>query len=113
MSLLGLLVHLFWILVTSPLGFKARVGSVLLPFYGGKCNVHSPRSTSGAIPANLLTASHYMRSSAEVGNGEGSPAEKTNALSFEFFLYSQSLTGLTGFHAKPPLIAVRPVGPCE
>ena len=42
----------FGFLVTSPLGFKA-----LFAFYRGECNVHSPRSTSGATRANLLVAS--------------------------------------------------------
>ena len=41
----------FGFLVTSPLGFKTRV---VLPY---SLFVHSPRSTSGATPANLLTAS--------------------------------------------------------
>ena len=40
----------------SSLGFKARVGSTLFAFCGGKCNVHSPRSTSGATCADLLVA---------------------------------------------------------
>ena len=44
-------------LVTSPLGFKAKVGSALFAFCGGACNVHSPRSTSGATCAKLLAAS--------------------------------------------------------
>ena len=45
-------------LVTSPLGFKARVGSALQLYSHcrGKGNVHSPRSTSGATHANLLAA---------------------------------------------------------
>ena len=47
----------FGFLVMSPLGFKARVGSALFAFCGGKCNVHSPRSTSGATHADLLAAS--------------------------------------------------------
>ena len=38
----------FLFLVTSPLGFKARVGSASFAFCGGECNVHSLRSTSGA-----------------------------------------------------------------
>ena len=46
----------FGFLVTSPLGFKARVGSALFAFCGGECNVHSPRSTSGATLADLLAA---------------------------------------------------------
>ena len=37
----------------SPLGFKARVGSALFAVCGGECNVHSPRSTSGATLADL------------------------------------------------------------
>ena len=55
----------FGFLVTSPLGFKARVGSALFTFCRGKCNVHSPRSTSGATHADLLAAnnvaSHFNR----------------------------------------------------
>ena len=43
----------FGFLVTSPLGFKVRVGSALFAFCRGECNVHSPRSTSGAILADL------------------------------------------------------------
>ena len=46
----------FGFLVTSPLGFKARVGSALFAFCRSECNVHSPRSTSGATLANLLAA---------------------------------------------------------
>ena len=46
----------FGFLVTSPLGFKVRVGSALFTFCGGECNVHSPRSTSGATHADLLAA---------------------------------------------------------
>ena len=46
----------FGCLVTSPLGFKAGVGSALFAFCGGECNVHSPRSTSGATLADLLVA---------------------------------------------------------
>ena len=41
--------------MTSPLGFKARVGC-LIRIFGGEHNVHSPRSTSGATLANLLAA---------------------------------------------------------
>ena len=47
----------FEFLVTSPLGFKARVGSALFAYCGGECNVHSSRSTSGATLADLLAAS--------------------------------------------------------
>ena len=46
----------FEFLVTSPLGFKARVDSALFAFLGGECNVYSPRSTSGATHADLLAA---------------------------------------------------------
>ena len=46
----------FGFLVTSRLGFKSRVGSALFTFCGGDCNVHSPRSTSGATYADLLAA---------------------------------------------------------
>ena len=56
-TFLGPLVPLFGFLVTSSLGLKARVGSVLFAFCGGKCNVHSRRSTSGATLADLLAAS--------------------------------------------------------
>ena len=53
-------------LVMSPLGFKARVGSDLFAFFRGKCNVHSPRYTSGSTHADLLaassTASHFPKS---------------------------------------------------
>ena len=38
----------------SPLGFKARMCCDLVAF--AETNVHSLRSTSGAIPAYLLTA---------------------------------------------------------
>ena len=47
----------FEFLVMLPLGFKARVGSALFTYCRGKCNVHSPRSTSGATHADLLAAS--------------------------------------------------------
>ena len=50
----------FGFLVTSPLGFKARVGSALFAFCVGECNVHSLRSTSGAILANLVAASTQL-----------------------------------------------------
>ena len=56
---LGPLVPLFRFLATSPLGFKARVGSALFAFCGGKCNGHSPRSTSGATLGNLLLVSMH------------------------------------------------------
>ena len=43
----------------SPLGFKARVGSALFAFCGGKCNEHSTRSTSGATHADQHAAGHF------------------------------------------------------
>ena len=73
----------FWWM--SPLGFKARVSSALFTFWGGKCNVHSPRSTSGATHANHLAAGTQPVTSphacAEVGLGSDSngqsPGQKT------------------------------------
>ena len=64
----------FGFLVTSLLGFKARVSSALFAFFCvGKCNEDSLRSTSGATHANLLEASsaagHFTNASAEVGLG--------------------------------------------
>ena len=47
----------FGLLVKSPLGFKARVGSSLFAFYRGKCNVYCLRSTSSATHTDLLAAS--------------------------------------------------------
>ena len=39
-------------------GFQSQSGVCLIHlFYGGECNVHSLRSTSGAAPADFLTAS--------------------------------------------------------
>ena len=45
----------FGFLVMFPLGFKATV-ELSYFFCGSECNVHSPRSTSGATHANLLAA---------------------------------------------------------
>ena len=79
----------FGFLVTSPLGFKARVGSALFAiFCGGECNVHSSRFTSGATLADLLAAGTQPVTSphacAEVGLGSDSNVQpheqKTNAL---------------------------------
>ena len=47
----------FGFLVTCPLGFKARVGSALITFCGGECNVHSLRSTFGATCVAVIAAS--------------------------------------------------------
>ena len=79
----------FGFLVTSPLGFKARVGSALFAiFCGGECNVHSPRFTSSATLADLLAAGAQPVTSphacAEVALGSDSnrqsSRQKTNAL---------------------------------
>ena len=79
----------FGFLVTSPLGFKARVGSALFAiFCGGECNVHSPRFTSGATLADHLAAGAQPVTSphacAEVGLGlvsnVQSHEQKVNAL---------------------------------
>ena len=78
----------FGFLVTSPLGFKARVGFCLIRYFcGGECNVHSPRFTSGATLADLLAAGAQPVTSphacAEVGLGSVSNVrsheQKTNA----------------------------------
>ena len=47
----------FGLLVTSPLVFKARMGSALFALGRGVCVAHSLRFTSGATPAHLLAAS--------------------------------------------------------
>ena len=73
----------------SPLGFNARVGSAFFRYFcRGKCNVHSPRFTSGATLANLLVASAQLVTSphacAETGLGSDSNMQlheqKTNAI---------------------------------
>ena len=46
----------FGLLVTSPLGFKARVGSALFALGEGIRVAHYLRFTSGATPADLLAA---------------------------------------------------------
>ena len=84
----GPLVPLFWILVTSPLGFKASGFCLIHYFCGGECNVHSPRFTSGATLADLLAAGAQPVTSphacVEVGLGTvsnmQSHKQKTNAL---------------------------------
>ena len=75
----------FGFLVTSPLGFKARVGSALLNFAAlSECNVHSLRSTSGAAPTSASQPLTSPHASAEVGLGSDlngqSPGQKTNKL---------------------------------
>ena len=63
----------FGLLLTSPLGFKARVGSALFELCGGVCDICSLRFTSGVTPLPVYIASiaagHFpdMRVSAEVG----------------------------------------------
>ena len=46
----------FGFLLTSPVGFKARVCSALFTFCRGECSVHFMRSTSGNTHAHLLVA---------------------------------------------------------
>ena len=80
----GRLVPLFWISGNVSSGFQSQ--SFWL-FFGGECNVHSPKSTSGATPADLLmtngtpiTSPHSL-SEEELGldsNGQP-PEQKTNA----------------------------------
>ena len=55
---LGPLVPLFWISGDISSGFQSQSGFCLIRYfiYGGECNVHSPRFTSGATIANLLVA---------------------------------------------------------
>ena len=54
----------FGFLVTTPLGFKARVGSALFACFVEANVMYIPRSTSGATPADLLTvniaANHFL-----------------------------------------------------
>ena len=63
----------FGLLVTSPLGFKARVGSALFELCGDICDIYSLRFTSGATPLPVYIASiaagrfPHMHVSAEVG----------------------------------------------
>ena len=88
MSFWGQLVPLFWISGDVSSGFQ-RVGSALFTIFAeAKCNIHSPRSTSGATHANLLAAGMQLVTSshacAEVGLGSDSngqsPGQKTNTL---------------------------------
>ena len=62
--ILGPLVPLFWISDDIFSRFQSQSGFCLTHlFCGSKCNVHSPRSISGATPADLLiagiTADHF------------------------------------------------------
>ena len=58
--------------MTSPLGFKARVGAALFELCGGVRDIHSLRFTSGATPRPVyianIAAGHFpdMHVSAEV-----------------------------------------------
>ena len=57
MSFSGPLVPLFWISGDVSSGFQSQSGFCLIRYFcGGECNVHSPRFTSGATLADLLTA---------------------------------------------------------
>ena len=85
---LGPLVPLFWISGDVSSGFQSQSGFCLIRyFFGGECNVHSPRFTSGATLANLLAAGKQPVTSphacAEVGLGSDSNVQpheqKTNA----------------------------------
>ena len=61
------------LLVTSPLGFKARVGSTLFALGPDICDVYFMRFTSGVTPLPVYSASivasclPHMHFSAEVG----------------------------------------------
>ena len=64
--ILGTLVPLFWISGDISSGFQSQSGfCIICLFCGDECNVHSPRSPSGATPADLLmagiTVSHQQR----------------------------------------------------
>ena len=50
------LVPLFWISSDVSSRFQSQSWFCLIHFCGGECNIHSLRSTSGATPADLLTA---------------------------------------------------------
>ena len=52
----GPLVSLFWISGDISFGFQSQSGFCLIQFCRRKCNVHSLRPPSCAIPADLLTA---------------------------------------------------------
>ena len=75
--------------MTSPLGFKARVGSALFELCGGVHDIHSLRLTSGATHLPVYKASiaasrlPHMRVSAEVGCQDLNrrpPARQSDAL---------------------------------
>ena len=71
---LGAMVPLFWISGDVSSGFQSQSGFCLICYFcRGKCNVHSPRFTSGATLANLLAAGVQPVTSphacAEVGLG--------------------------------------------
>ena len=75
--------------MTSPLRFKARVGSALYELCRGVCDICSLRFTSGATPLLVYTASiaasglPHMRVSVEVGCRDLNrrpPAQQSDAL---------------------------------
>ena len=75
--------------MTSPLGFKARVGSALFALGGGVCDTRSLRFTSGVTPLPVYNASiaasrlPHMHVSAEVGCRDLNhrpPAQQSDAL---------------------------------
>ena len=85
----GATVPLFWISGDISSGFQSQSGFCLIRYFcGGRCNVHSPRFTSGGTLADLLAADMQPVTSpyacAEVGLGSDSNVQshelKTNAL---------------------------------
>ena len=86
---LGPLVPLFWISGDVSSGFQSQSGFHLIRYFcRGKCNIHSPRFTSGATLANLLVGGAQPVTSphacTEVGLGPDlnmqPHKQKTNAL---------------------------------
>ena len=86
---MGPLEPLFWISGDVSSGFQSQSGFCLIRYFcGGKCNVHSPRFTSGATLVDLLAAGVQPVTSphacAEVGLGSDSNVQpheqKTNVL---------------------------------
>ena len=60
MSFLGPLVPLFWISGDVSSGFQSQSGFCLIRYFcGGRCNVHSPRFTSGATLGGRHAAGHF------------------------------------------------------
>ena len=69
--ILGPLVPLFRISGDVSSGFQSQSGFCLIRFFvEAKCNVHSPRSTSGATPADLMMAGITSNSNFNTKNHE-------------------------------------------